>query len=92
MASDADWAKNPYSNSKLIWIVLTYCLIASSSYNRLGHIRQMRWEFGSVLPPDIKYNLSEQEVSANCIYNLDFTTHIEAAVDAHACGWSGFLL
>ena len=22
----------------------------------------MRWEFGSVLPPDIRYNLSEQEV------------------------------
>jgi len=22
----------------------------------------MRWDFGSILPPDIKYNLSEQEV------------------------------
>ena len=25
-------------------------------------IRQLRWEFGSVLPPEIKYNMSEQEV------------------------------
>lgn len=25
-------------------------------------IRQMRWEFGSILPPEIKENLSESEV------------------------------
>jgi len=31
-------------------------------YNRLEVVRQMRWDFGSILPPDIKYNLSEQEV------------------------------
>ena len=30
-------------------------------HNRLAQIRQMRWEFGSVLPAEIKYNLCEQE-------------------------------
>ncbi|XP_060526805.1 DNA replication complex GINS protein PSF1-like [Cylas formicarius] len=30
-------------------------------YNRLRKIRTMRWEFGSILPPDIKTNLSNLE-------------------------------
>ncbi|XP_046388604.1 DNA replication complex GINS protein PSF1-like [Ischnura elegans] len=36
------------------------CLLAYL-YNRLQYIRQMRWEFGSILPPEIKYNLCEPE-------------------------------
>lgn len=38
-------------------------------YNRLTRIRQMRWEFGSILPPEVKYNLSEPEVCimAGCL-------------------------
>ncbi|KAJ8874902.1 hypothetical protein PR048_022792, partial [Dryococelus australis] len=36
-------------------------------YNRLRRIRQMRWEFGSILPPDIKANLCEPEVG--CYYH-----------------------
>ena len=31
-------------------------------FNRLAIIRNMRWEFGSVLPADVRQNLSEQEV------------------------------
>ena len=38
------------------------CTCSVYRYNRLQVIQQMRWEFGSVLPADIKYNLSEQEV------------------------------
>ncbi|XP_046675486.1 DNA replication complex GINS protein PSF1-like [Homalodisca vitripennis] len=37
------------------------CLLAYL-WNRMQLIRQMRWEFGSILPPDIKENLSESEV------------------------------
>jgi len=45
----------------VLTIYLTYsCFYAR--YNRLEVVRQMRWDFGSILPPDIKYNLSEQEV------------------------------
>jgi hypothetical protein len=31
-------------------------------YNRVKQIQEMRWEFGSVLPAEIKYNLCEDEV------------------------------
>ncbi|CAH0392911.1 unnamed protein product [Bemisia tabaci] len=38
------------------------CLMAYF-WNRLLKIRQMRWEFGRILPPDVKSNLSEAEVN-----------------------------
>ncbi|PVD25822.1 hypothetical protein C0Q70_13485 [Pomacea canaliculata] len=38
-------------------------------FNRLDHIRHMRWEFGSVLPTDLKYNFCEQEVQWFNSYN-----------------------
>ncbi|CAL1528415.1 unnamed protein product [Lymnaea stagnalis] len=44
------------------------CLLAYL-YNRLEQIRKMRWEFGSVLPPDVKYNMCEQEVQWFNQYN-----------------------
>ena len=31
-------------------------------YNRLEQIKKMRWEYSSVLPSDVKYNMCEQEV------------------------------
>lgn len=34
----------------------------SDSYNRMLRIKNLRWEFGTVLPEEIKYNLCEQEV------------------------------
>ena len=36
--------------------------INSDSYNRMLRIKNLRWEFGTVLPEEIKYNLCEQEV------------------------------
>ena len=45
--------------SNMQYPVCNFCY----SYNRLEHIRKMRWEFGSVLPQDVKVNMSEQEVS-----------------------------
>ncbi|XP_013394594.1 DNA replication complex GINS protein PSF1-like [Lingula anatina] len=44
------------------------CLLAYL-YNRIQQIKKMRWEFGSVLPQDIRYNLSEQEVQWFNRYN-----------------------
>ncbi|GAB1601434.1 DNA replication complex GINS protein PSF1-like [Argonauta hians] len=37
------------------------CLLAYL-YKRLETIHEMRWEFGSVLPVEIRYNMSEEEV------------------------------
>lgn len=37
------------------------CLMAYH-YNRIRCLRTMRWEFGSILPADIKSNLSPSEV------------------------------
>ncbi|XP_066253934.1 DNA replication complex GINS protein PSF1-like [Euwallacea similis] len=37
------------------------CLVAYH-YHRLRRLRTMRWEFGSILPPDIKTNLSSNEI------------------------------
>jgi len=44
------------------------CLL-SYLYNRLDQIKKMRWEFGSVLPADVKYNMCEQEVQWFSQYN-----------------------
>jgi len=46
----------------IIPVHLSVFNVFCSRYNRLQVVRQMRWDFGSILPPDIKYNLSEQEV------------------------------
>jgi len=44
-------------------VLLLTSVIFCVSYNRLQRIRSLRWEFGSVLPPEIKGNLSEREVN-----------------------------
>jgi len=46
-------------------------------YNRLDQIRQMRWEFGSVLPADIKYNLCEEEVKWFTNYNRSLANYMK---------------
>ena len=38
-------------------------------YNRIEQIKSLRWEFGSVLSPEIKYNLSEHEIQWFNKYN-----------------------
>ena len=43
-------------------------------YNRLEKVKNLRWEFGSVVPADIKSNMSEMEVSLT--YLLNFIMHI----------------
>lgn len=36
-------------------------ILLSYYFNRMQRIRAMRWQFGSILPPDIKENLSVSE-------------------------------
>lgn len=53
------------------------CLLAYL-YNRLHKVREMRWEFGSVLPPDIKTNLSEKEVQWFNRYNRSLANYMRS--------------
>ncbi|XP_074662145.1 DNA replication complex GINS protein PSF1-like [Tubulanus polymorphus] len=53
------------------------CLLAYF-YNRLIQIRQMRWEFGSVLPADIKYNLNDQEIQWFNKYNKSLANYMRS--------------
>ncbi|XP_055956848.1 DNA replication complex GINS protein PSF1 isoform X2 [Patella vulgata] len=57
------------------------CLLAYL-YNRLENIKKMRWEFGSVLPADIKYNLCEQEVQWFNKYNKMLANYMRSIGDA----------
>jgi len=47
------------------------CLL-SYIYNRMLRIKGLRWEFGTVLPDEIKYNLCEQEVGELNNYHNPF--------------------
>nr|CAB3249045.1 DNA replication complex GINS protein PSF1 [Phallusia mammillata] len=53
------------------------CLLAYL-YNRLAKIRSLRWEFGSVLPPDIKNNMSEKEVQWFTRYNRSLANYMRS--------------
>ncbi|KAL5009104.1 hypothetical protein ScPMuIL_014685 [Solemya velum] len=53
------------------------CLLAYL-YNRLEEIRKMRWEFGSVLPGEVKYNMCEQEVQWFGKYNKMLATYMRS--------------
>ncbi|XP_033636748.1 DNA replication complex GINS protein PSF1-like [Asterias rubens] len=53
------------------------CLLAYL-FNRLAIIRNMRWEFGSVLPADVRQNLSEQEVQWFTKYNKSLASYMRS--------------
>ncbi|CAH1405009.1 unnamed protein product [Nezara viridula] len=53
------------------------CLLAYQ-WNRLQKLRQMRWEFGSVLPPDLKTHLSEGEAIWFNKYNKCLTSYMKS--------------
>lgn len=52
--------------------------ILSYLYNRLQLARQMRWDFGSILPADIKFCLAEQEVVWFSKYNKMLATYMRS--------------
>ncbi|KAJ8985718.1 hypothetical protein NQ317_014369 [Molorchus minor] len=56
------------------------CLMAYH-YNRIRCLRTMRWEFGSVLPGDIKANLSLAEVEWFSKYSRMLATYMRSVGD-----------
>lgn len=52
-------------------------------YNRLQKIRQTRWEFGSILPPEIKSLFSEPEVQWFASYSKCLATYMRSIGDSH---------
>lgn len=53
------------------------CLLAYI-HNRSKKIGQMRWEFGPVLPADVKANLSEPETAYFQRYNKDLASYMRS--------------
>ena len=53
------------------------CLLAYV-YNRMEKIRDMRWDFGSVLPDDVKYNLNEEELGWFGKYNRSLASYMRS--------------
>lgn len=47
-------------------------------YNRLRRIRNMRWEFGSVLPPEVKYSFSDEELTWFKDYSRSLATYMRS--------------
>ncbi|XP_015596063.1 DNA replication complex GINS protein PSF1-like isoform X2 [Cephus cinctus] len=58
------------------------CILAYL-YNRLRRIRQMRWEFGSILPPEITVSLSKPEVQWFDSYSKCLATYMKSIGDNH---------
>ena len=56
------------------------CLILKQAYlhHRAERIRGMRWQFGAVLPPDVKANLCAAEQNFFAKYNRDLVCKFEA--------------
>jgi len=58
------------------------CLLAYL-YHRANKIRSMRWEFGAVLPADIKANLSGPEAAFFNKYNKDLAAYMRSVGGGH---------
>ncbi|ROT72272.1 DNA replication complex GINS protein PSF1 isoform X1 [Penaeus vannamei] len=53
------------------------CLLAYL-YNRLERVRDMRWEFGSILPADIRANMCEPEIIWFNKYNKNLASYMRS--------------
>ncbi|KXJ30034.1 DNA replication complex GINS protein PSF1 [Exaiptasia diaphana] len=47
-------------------------------YNRMVRIKNFRWEFGTVLPEDVKYNMCEQEIQWFTKYNKSLANYMKS--------------
>ena len=56
------------------------CLLAYISH-RAERVRDMRWNFGAVLPPDVKAQLCEPEVAFFGRYSRDLATYMRSIGD-----------
>ncbi|XP_066583325.1 DNA replication complex GINS protein PSF1-like [Prorops nasuta] len=52
-------------------------------YNRMKRLRQMRWEIGSILPPEISTNLLSSEIQWFNNYNKILATYMRSIGDNH---------
>lgn len=59
------------------------CLLAYL-YNRLEHIKEMRWQFGPTIPNDIKQLLCEPEIQFFNAYSKNLATYMIAI--GEGCG------
>ncbi|KAK8386182.1 hypothetical protein O3P69_010716 [Scylla paramamosain] len=50
------------------------CLLAYL-YNRLERIRDLRWDFGNILPPEIRENLCDPEIEWFARYSKNLATY-----------------
>ncbi|EFA12251.1 DNA replication complex GINS protein PSF1 [Tribolium castaneum] len=56
------------------------CILAYH-YNRLKCLRNMRWQFGSILPPDVKSNLSQSEIEWFSKYSSNLVQYMRSIGD-----------
>ncbi|CAL7934568.1 unnamed protein product [Xylocopa violacea] len=52
-------------------------------YNRMRKIRELRWELGSILPPEINSNLLNAEVQWFQSYNKSLATYMRSLGEDH---------
>ncbi|XP_075224028.1 DNA replication complex GINS protein PSF1-like [Lycorma delicatula] len=52
-------------------------------WNRMQRLRQLRWEFGSMLPPDVRANLNEHEIEWFSNYSRSLTNYMKTLNHRH---------
>lgn len=66
------------------------CLLAYT-WNRMQQIRQMRWEFGSILPTDIKENLSDSEMKWFSNYSKSLAMYMKSIGPQHGLNLTQYI-
>ncbi|XP_008556431.1 DNA replication complex GINS protein PSF1 [Microplitis demolitor] len=81
--SDSDDSASRYMSVQLRHAALNRnkrCLLAYV-YNRMRRLRQARWEFGSILPPEISVNMLSLETQWFQAYNKSLATYMRSIGD-----------
>ncbi|XP_013187164.2 DNA replication complex GINS protein PSF1 [Amyelois transitella] len=78
---------NASSDNKLLWTTIQVrhsalernkrCLLAYL-YSRMEKIKTLRWEFGSVLPPDVRELLSDDEYTWFSKYSMNLASYMRS--------------
>ncbi|XP_030386370.1 DNA replication complex GINS protein PSF1-like [Scaptodrosophila lebanonensis] len=88
------------SGDRSLWPLLNYrhaalqrnkrCLLAYL-YERMQRIKALRWEFGPIIPVDIKQSLCEPEVHFFNNYSKSLAAYMRAVGDGHGIDLTGNL-
>ncbi len=65
-------------SGRIAGVKLRHASLLAYVYNRMEKIRDMRWDFGSVLPDDVKNNLNEYELSWFSGYNRSLAKYMRS--------------